>query len=86
MTNGKGAHQYFSCDCCGLEGSFDLSEGHCAVCGDGEICAGCSHMCSVCEREICADHILATPFAGVLHTATHTCVECDALGFGKVAA
>lgn len=85
-SHGTKSNQTWACDCCSVEGSFDLHEGTCAnpSCA-AEICVGCSHSCADCDGEFCRDCIVATPVAGVLHTATYACAAC-ALAVVEVAA
>ena len=74
---GKLSNQYFQCDACGDESSFDRHEGNCQFAGcEKELCCGCIHDCKDCDREFCPEHIVAIPVSGLLHTAEYVCTAC----------
>lgn len=76
-AHGKRNHQYFQCDHCGDESSFDLHEGTCSAEGcEKELCVGCIHDCKDCDGAFCPEHIVAIPVSALLHTAEHVCLTC----------
>ena len=80
-SHGKFSKQYFQCDHCGNEGSFDLQEGRCAHPGcEKDLCGGCLHSCLICDEEFCPEHTFQAFAPGLLYMAQHmagyVCATC----------
>lgn len=67
---GKRSKQYFQCDSCGVESSFDRFEGCCTDpdCGK-ELCRDCLLGCQECNGEFCEEHF-------GINAPEHVCQHC----------